>query len=120
MVNTTLVYTRKGRGVPGSGPGSAVSVRLASGVLVRFACYAATAVLPTPADFLTMAPHEATGVTLTALVLMWAQLVAWYWAHSATASLQIAGMRALGWEIPERYRFPFLARSPDDFWKRWN
>lgn len=46
--------------------------------------------------------------------------VATYLAHSGSASVQIAWMRALGWEVPERYRFPILATSPTEFWQRWN
>jgi D-alanyl-lipoteichoic acid acyltransferase DltB (MBOAT superfamily) len=34
--------------------------------------------------------------------------------------MQIGLMRLIGYEVPERYRYPFLARSPEDFWRRWN
>jgi hypothetical protein len=43
-----------------------------------------------------------------------------YLAHSGLASVQIALMRLLGHELPERYHYPFLARSPEEFWRRWN
>jgi hypothetical protein len=52
--------------------------------------------------------------------MMAANLVVLYLAHSGLASLQIGCMRLLGYDIPERYRMPFLARSPDDLWRRWN
>jgi hypothetical protein len=29
-------------------------------------------------------------------------------------------MRLLGYEVPERFRYPLLAASPVDFWRRWN
>src|SRR5262249_49206419 len=40
--------------------------------------------------------------------------------HSGLASLQIGYMRCIGYRVPERYRLPFLATSPQDFWRRWN
>jgi hypothetical protein len=43
-----------------------------------------------------------------------------YLGHSGRASFQIAGMRMLGFAVPERYHYPFLARSPLDIWQRWN
>jgi len=43
-----------------------------------------------------------------------------YAAHSGRASQEIALLNLLGYPIPERYHYPFLSRSPQDFWKRWN
>jgi D-alanyl-lipoteichoic acid acyltransferase DltB (MBOAT superfamily) len=43
-----------------------------------------------------------------------------YCAHSGLASFQIGWMRLFGHELPERYRYPLLATSPQDFWHRWN
>ena len=43
-----------------------------------------------------------------------------YAAHSGLASIQIGIMRQLGYQVPERYNYPFLASSPLDFWRRWN
>ena len=28
-------------------------------------------------------------------------------------------MWILGYTVPKRYRYPFVARSPQDFWNRW-
>jgi hypothetical protein len=47
-------------------------------------------------------------------------VVARYAALSGLASFQIGALGALGFALPERYRYPFLARSPADFWRRWN
>lgn len=47
---------------------------------------------------------------------MWVQ----YFAHSSLAHFQIGAMRLFGYEVPERYNLPFLARSPDELWRRWN
>lgn len=46
--------------------------------------------------------------------------VARYAALSGLASLQIGALRVLGYALPERYVYPFLARSPLEFWRRWN
>jgi hypothetical protein len=46
--------------------------------------------------------------------------IALYCAHSGLASLQIGYMRCIGYRVPERYRYPILATSPQDFWQRWN
>jgi hypothetical protein len=43
-----------------------------------------------------------------------------YLGHSGLASIQIGLMRVSGYNVGERYRYPFLARSPSDFWRRWN
>jgi hypothetical protein len=43
-----------------------------------------------------------------------------YAAHTGLAALQIGLLRQLGWELPERYRRVYRARSPRDFWPRWN
>ena len=43
-----------------------------------------------------------------------------YCAHSGLASLQIGYMRCIGYRVPERYRYPIFATSPQDFWQRWN
>jgi hypothetical protein len=43
-----------------------------------------------------------------------------YFAHSGLASVQIGLMLVAGHRVSERYRFPFLSTSPQDFWHRWN
>lgn len=57
---------------------------------------------------------------VVAVIVLLFQLYAQYLAHSSLASFQIGAMRLLGYDVPERYDYPFLARSPDDFWRRWN
>ncbi len=47
-------------------------------------------------------------------------LLGLYCAHSGLASVEIGWMWILGYTVPERYRYPFVARSPQDFWNRWN
>ncbi|MBN1654510.1 MAG: hypothetical protein JXA30_12130 [Deltaproteobacteria bacterium] len=43
-----------------------------------------------------------------------------YFGQSGRASLEIGMMKLLGWHVPERYHYPFLATGPDAFWRRWN
>jgi hypothetical protein len=43
-----------------------------------------------------------------------------YVQQSALASFQIGLMRQLGYTTPESFRYPLLATSPIDFWRRWN
>ncbi|MBK9000777.1 MAG: hypothetical protein IPM35_34075 [Myxococcales bacterium] len=43
-----------------------------------------------------------------------------YAAFSGLAHVQVPLMRLAGYVVPERYNFPFLARDPLDFWRRWN
>ena len=86
---------------------------------IVYAHYLATWFLPQVGEY---PRHAARGLRFFggAMTLNAAQVLVWYLAHSGTASIQIAGMRAIGWEVPERYHYPFLARSPEDFWRRWN
>jgi D-alanyl-lipoteichoic acid acyltransferase DltB (MBOAT superfamily) len=48
------------------------------------------------------------------------RLLGEYAAQSGVASIKLGMMRQLGYEIPERFRYPLFARSPADFWRRWN
>lgn len=43
-----------------------------------------------------------------------------YAAHWGLGSLQLGLVRQLGYEIPERYPAVFRARTPREFWARWN
>jgi D-alanyl-lipoteichoic acid acyltransferase DltB (MBOAT superfamily) len=43
-----------------------------------------------------------------------------YCIHSGAASMTLGLFALLGYELPERYQYPFLASSPVDFWRRWN
>jgi hypothetical protein len=43
-----------------------------------------------------------------------------YANHSGVASLRIGLLGTLGYRVAERYNYPWLARDPVDFWRRWN
>jgi hypothetical protein len=43
-----------------------------------------------------------------------------YWGMAGVANLQSGLMRSVGFVVADRFRSPFLARSPGEFWERWN
>lgn len=47
-------------------------------------------------------------------------LLSQYATHSGRASQDVGLLSALGYPIPERYRYPLLSSGPQDFWQRWN
>ena len=60
------------------------------------------------------------GFVAASSVMLAMELFAQYIGHSSLASYQIGTMRLLGYDLPERYNYPFLARTPDELWRRWN
>jgi hypothetical protein len=120
LVNPALVYKNSGIRVERpslNGPGLA---RIALGIVavfVSFALLGVKAVLVVSQGSLNASGFE--GASLLLLVGM-LRLTSEYAAHSGVASIQIGFMRQLGYRVPERYRYPLFARSPADFWRRWN
>jgi hypothetical protein len=43
-----------------------------------------------------------------------------YLGHSGLAHIQIGLCKVIGFRVPERYNYAFLAASPREFWERWN
>jgi hypothetical protein len=96
--------------------------RLIAGVVPIVASYALVALTLSSSWF---APIDVLHLAGTrdyahALPFLFVALFARYWAASGRASVDIALMRMCGYMIPERYDHPYLARSPADFWRRWN
>lgn len=106
MVNPTLVYTSCGRVTGRPNLGLRALSRVLLGLLVLTGFF--------------MVRGGALGVHVAPAWLVLGFVISEYAGHSGRASVEIGFMRMLGWEIPERYRYPFLARSPADFWRRWN
>jgi D-alanyl-lipoteichoic acid acyltransferase DltB (MBOAT superfamily) len=91
--------------------------RIGFGLLTLSSHYA----VPEPSTVLALAA----GSGLASSYVLWAgtyggRLLRVALAHSGLASVQIGLMRLIGHEVPERYDFPLLARSPAEFWRRWN
>jgi hypothetical protein len=116
LVNPTLVYAERGARVRAPGFDARGVQRIALGIGVSW--------LAILLGFVAFPTEGALFSALPGYPLFLAQgvlfFVARYSALSSLASGQLGAMRLLGWEIPERYDRPFLARSPSDFWRRWN
>jgi hypothetical protein len=122
LVNPTLVFPERGRQIGPPALNTAAVLRCAGGLCVLFlnhALYAAAyfepAFLVAPLYAITTARGYSRFVLHHVV-----RLLAGYAAHSGLASFRIGWMRLLGHEVPERYRYPLLAISPMDFWRRWN
>lgn len=60
------------------------------------------------------------GHVTSSLALVVLFLVVQYGTHAGRAGQDVGLLRCMGHDIPERYQYPFLAKSPQDFWTRWN
>jgi hypothetical protein len=108
VVNPVLVYPHRGKQT--SLPGWRGASRFAGGV-GALAGYVVMMLVVRPALKL----YE-----MNWFVLAWGALLSIYAVHSGVASLQIGAMRMIGYDVPERYRYPLLAASPIEWWRRWN
>ena len=110
LVNPALVYTLRGRrlGPPRLDPRGAGRALAGLGVLLVVCA-------------LLVPRYEAAGAGPAGGVARGAlRFLVEYGRQSAVASFQIGLMRQVGYEIPERFRWPILATSPLEFWRRWN
>jgi hypothetical protein len=116
VVDPTLVYVARGSRLDEGGLDRRALGRIALGI-GAMACAIALALLGARAvlDVLSGAPAYALFVAHGVYFF-----VGRYAALSGLASVQLGAMRLLGYRVPERYRYPFLATSPSDFWQRWN
>jgi D-alanyl-lipoteichoic acid acyltransferase DltB (MBOAT superfamily) len=46
--------------------------------------------------------------------------IAIYWLRAGLADVRIGMLEALGFRVPEAYDRPYLAKTPREFWGRWN
>jgi hypothetical protein len=111
FVNPTVAYPARGVRV------SAPVVHL--GGLARTARGVATLVLSGMAGSVA-ASIAAVGIRFGEPLLLALRLIGLYAAHVGLASVQIGLFRQLGYDAPERYRQPYRATTPRDFWARWN
>ncbi len=122
LVNPTLVYPARGidRGYAkwSARGGGRVLIGLLGSLIAPFASALVSVASPwVMASAVTSWPG---GFVATSSSVLAIQLFAQYIGHSSVASYQIGTMRLLGYELPERYNYPFLARTPDELWRRWN
>jgi hypothetical protein len=117
LVNPALVYAERGEQVSSPGLDARGLGRLTLGAATLFgAALVSLGALGWIQRHAALVGHGALLIVLLAAL----NLLAEYWRHSGLASLQLGMMRQLGYAVPERYRFPFLAKDPLDFWQRWN
>jgi hypothetical protein len=120
LVNPALVYRNRGAeiGAPSFRPAGAARVAIGVGAVFFSFAVANVATAMVGAWVVPLEHHRS-----RAAVTMYAgftRLIQEYAAHSGVASLQIGALLILGYRIPERYRYPLFARSPAEFWRRWN
>lgn len=121
LVNPTLVYAQRARVVGAPRATWRGAARFGLG-LVTLAAHSALFTMfyasgdPAPSLALSM---SAAGYAAFMLYYL-GRLVAGYWAHSGRASIDVGLIGMIGYTVPERYDFPLLARSPAQFWQRWN
>jgi hypothetical protein len=121
LINPTLVYAQRARPAEHPQPRLGSLLRVVLGVVTL----AGHGLLFSTIDGVFREPPALTAAVTArgyAIVMGYylARFAAGYWAHSGRASLDVGLVRLLGFDVPERYRFPFLATNPAEFWRRWN
>jgi hypothetical protein len=123
LVNPTVVYTMRGKALTSTQANPGIR-RFTLGFSVYFAKIILLRPLTGWLWLRTPLAEGWTGPTLAGLALValggGLRVLTLYAEHSGLASMHIGAMRQLGWEVPERYRYPLAATSPMDFWRRWN
>lgn len=117
LVNPTYVFAERGERT-GPPAVSAAALRRALGGIAWIALHrvvlAAPLIISARLLSATAAPRLVHALHLST------QALSTYFAHYGSASLVIGLMAMLGHRVPERYEQVYLARSPADFWRRWN
>jgi hypothetical protein len=120
LVNPVLVYRHRGARLQAPSVDVGALARIGLGVCAVFLSIGALEFCRNVAVGRFAARGlDAAGVAGT-LVIGVSTLGREYAVQSGVASLQIGCMRQLGYRVPERYRYPLLANSPGEFWRRWN
>lgn len=122
LVNPCLVWQERGamrRRPRGRATDLSRCALGAGAIAVHFAALWACANLSLTTD--TLLPTRAAAPGILGFIGYYAlRFLAGYAAHSGVASLKIGMMGLLGYDVPERYNYPWLAKDPADFWRRWN
>jgi hypothetical protein len=120
LVNPALVYRHRGERVAPAGLNARGLARVLAGVVAIvlslgvFRPWAAWALATAPD------PRRWLARIVTSLSRGGLRLAGDYSAQWGIASVQLGYMRQLGHRLPERFLHPLAARSPADFWRRWN
>ncbi len=120
FVNPTVVYIDRGAPVASGGPRRGL-MRVIGGATIMFLNVAMLRPLAAALQHREGSSWLSTHAGQTAVLFYGiVRLLTLYAAHSGLASIQIGMMRQIGWTVPERYRYPLFAKSPIEFWRRWN
>jgi hypothetical protein len=119
LVDPTVVFPRGARPIAGASPVVPAAIRVALGTLSVLA-YFLLLIPATALASLWPAQGGQTWVVPAVIGYGFVQLLSTYCQHSGVASIQIGLLRLCGFSASERYNYPLLARSPADFWRRWN
>lgn len=111
FVNPTLAYPARGARVAPAQLSLDGVGRMLGGLATLFVSGSVNALAPL------WAAHVPAALVVGDLVCRFSAM---YLAHTGLASLQIGLMRQLGYVVPERYDRVLSARSPIEFWSRWN
>jgi len=117
LVNPALVYADRGKVIGGPAWRLSGGARLGEGLLL---VGAAVHLMPLASQQLLFAVQGPAPTPVGHAFGAMVGFVMLYMQHVGLASFQIGGMELLGYEVPEQYRRPYLARNPSDFWRRWN
>jgi len=112
FVNPTIAYPRRGSRVDAPGLSRAGLRRVAQGAFVLVASGGVVPVL--------LASGLLDSGVASRVLFGLAHGVSLYGACWGLGSVQVGLFRQLGYEAPERYRQPYRATTPRDFWARWN
>lgn len=122
LVNPVLVYPDRGHDLGEAAWSSRAGGRVALGAVgsLLSPLLGVAAAVVGSALAQRAAPLRPWAAPLAALAPLTLNLWSQYIAHSSLAHVQIGCMRLLGYVVPERYDYALFARTPDDFWRRWN
>jgi D-alanyl-lipoteichoic acid acyltransferase DltB (MBOAT superfamily) len=113
FVNPTLTWPARGERVAAPKLSAPGLMRMSQGLAGLFLSGVASTLAADLRSPMTLPPS----VEVAAMSIRIASI---YLAHTGLASLQIGMMRLLGYVVPERYERVLSARSPVEFWARWN
>jgi hypothetical protein len=120
LVNPALVYTQRGRQVGEPAIHTRSLARCGAGMLSLFAATAFLLPMHTLLKKSAWTSSSGPRQIATLLGVGAVRFLIEYWRQSGLANVQIGMLRQLGYELPERFVLPILARDLADFWRRWN
>jgi hypothetical protein len=118
LVDPALVYAERAR-PDACATAGAPPLRLVVGFLRMLVATLAIALL---VPFATASMHTGTPLLRYASTMLATlpAFIALYWLRAGFADIQVGLTRVVGHTVGECFDRPYLARSPSEFWRRWN